>query len=115
MTPLLVVREVRRARAFDADGRVVVGENPGVGGVADDGVIMSPGWGPPPDTPDVERGPEEASSRVSSFVNAGVADSEAIYRDWLVRGAHFPTPGVVQRRLAEQVPAGGEAGGADGR
>jgi hypothetical protein len=68
-------------------------------------------------------------------------DIEASYHEWPVRGAHFPTvplardaeirccmrgpdgflievgqaAGLVEGRLAEEAPAGGEAGGTDGR
>lgn len=97
--------------------------------------------GPTPDKPDVQLVPYEASSRVSSFMNLRVADIEASYREWLVRGARFLTApldrgaeircymrdpdgylievgqatGLVEGRLAEQAPAGRETGGADGR
>jgi hypothetical protein len=100
MTHFLAVRDVRRARAF-----------------------------------------YEASSRVSSGMSLRVADVEASYREWLVRGAHLLTApldrgagircsvrdpdgyvievgqatGLVEGRLAEQAPAGREAGRADGR
>jgi predicted enzyme related to lactoylglutathione lyase len=100
MTHFLAVRDVRRARAF-----------------------------------------YEASSRVSSGMSLRVADIEASYREWLVRGAHFLTApldqragircsmrdpdgyrievgqatGLVEGRPSEEAPAGGEAGGADGR
>lgn len=91
MTQLLAVRGVRRARALYADvlaGRVVMEENPCIVRLPNCWVIMNPRGGPTPDRPGVERVPYEASSRVSSSVNLRVADSEASYREWLVRGAH---------------------------
>jgi catechol 2,3-dioxygenase-like lactoylglutathione lyase family enzyme len=144
MTHLLAIRDVRRARAFYADvlgGRVVMDENPCIVRLANCWVIMNPGGGPTPDRPDVQLVLYAASSRVSSFMNLRVADIEASYRAWLVRGAHFLTPpldrsagirrymrdpddslievgqatGLVEGRLAEQAPAGREAGRADGR
>jgi catechol 2,3-dioxygenase-like lactoylglutathione lyase family enzyme len=144
MTHLLAVRDVRRARAFYADvlgGRVVMEENPCIVRLANCWVIMNPCGRPAPDKPDVQLVPNEASSRVSSFMNLGVARIEASYRGWLVRGAHFLTApldsgaeircsmrdpdghlievgqatGLVEGRLAEQAPAGREAGRADGR
>jgi catechol 2,3-dioxygenase-like lactoylglutathione lyase family enzyme len=144
MTHFLTVRDVRRPRAFYADllgGRVVLEENPCIVRLANGWVIMNPGGGPTPDRPDVERVPYETSSRVSSFMNLRVADSEASYRDRRARRAHVlaapldrgaeircymrdpdgylieagqPT-GLVQGRLAEQAPAGRETGRADGR
>jgi catechol 2,3-dioxygenase-like lactoylglutathione lyase family enzyme len=144
MTDFLAVRDVGRARAFYAEvlgGRVVMEENPCIVGLANCWVIMNPGGGPTPDKPDVRRVPYEASSRVSSFMNLRVADIEASYREWLVRGAHFLTAPLDQRAgircstrdpdgylievgqqtdlveggLAEQAPAGRETGRADGR
>jgi hypothetical protein len=57
-----------------------------------------------------ERVSSEASSRVSSFVNLRVADIEASYRVEVGQAT-----GLVEGRLAEQAPAGREAGRADGR
>jgi catechol 2,3-dioxygenase-like lactoylglutathione lyase family enzyme len=143
MTHFLTVRDVRRPRAFYADllgGRVVMEENPCIVRLANSWVIMNPGGGLTPDRPDVERVPYEASSRVSSFMNLRVADIDGS-RDWRARGAHVLTApldrgaeircymrdpdgylieagqatGLVQGRLAEQAPAGREAGRADGR
>jgi catechol 2,3-dioxygenase-like lactoylglutathione lyase family enzyme len=144
MTHFLAVRDVRRARAFYADvlgGRVAMAENPCIVRLANCWVIMKPGGGRTPDKRDVQLVPYEASSRVSSLMNLRVADIEASYREWLVRGAHFLTPpldrgaeirgcmrdpdgylievgqatGLVEGRLAEQAPAGRETGRADGR
>jgi hypothetical protein len=144
MTHFRTVRDVRRARAVYADvlgGRMGTGENPCIVRLANGWVIMNPGGGPTPDKPGVELVPYEASRRISSFMNLRVADIEASYRDWLARGAHFPTgpldrdaeirccmgdpdgflievgqaTGLVEGRLAEEAPAGGEAGGTDGR
>jgi catechol 2,3-dioxygenase-like lactoylglutathione lyase family enzyme len=144
MTHLLMVRDVRRARAFYADvlgGRVVMEENPCIVRLANCWLVMNPGGGPAPDRPDVERVPYEASSRVSSFMNLRVADIGASYREWLVRGTHFLTApldrgaeirgymrdpdgylievgqatALVEGRLAEQAPAGRETGRTDGR
>lgn len=84
--------------------------------------------------------PYEASSRVSSLMNLRVADIDGT-RDWRARGARFLTApfdrsaeircymrdpdgylievgqatGLVEGRLAEQAPAGREAGHADGQ
>jgi hypothetical protein len=144
MTHVRTVRDVRRARAVYADvlgGRMGTGENLCIVRLANGRVIMNPGAGPTPDKPDVELVPYEASRWISSFMNLRVADTEASYHDWLARGAHFlPMPldrdteirccmrdsdgylievgqatGLVERRLAEKAPAGGDAGGTDGR
>jgi hypothetical protein len=141
MTHFRTVRDVRRARALYADvfgGRVVMEENPCIVRLANSWVIMNPGGGPTPDGPDVQRIPYEASA--SSFMNLRVADIEGP-ADWRTRGAHLLTAppdrsaeircsmgdpdghlievglatGVVEGRLAEQAPAGREAGRADGR
>ena len=143
MTHLLTVRDFRRPRAFYADvlgGRVVMEENPCILRLANCWVIMNPGGGPTPDKPDVQLVPCEASSRFSSFVNLRVADIDGS-RDRRARGARFLTAplnrsaeircymrdpdgylievgqatGLVEGRLAEQAPAGSEAGRADGR
>ena len=143
MTHFLTVCDVTRPRAFFADllgGRVVMAENPCIVRLANSWVIMNPSGGPTPDTRDVERVPYEASSRVSSFMNLRVADIDGS-RDWRARGAHVLTApldrsaeircyvrhpdgylieagqatGLVEGRLAEQAPAGREAGRADGR
>jgi catechol 2,3-dioxygenase-like lactoylglutathione lyase family enzyme len=143
MTHFLTVRDVRRPRAFYADllgGRVVIEENPCIVRLANCWVMMNPGGGPTPDKPDVLLVPNEASSRVSSFVNLRVADIDGS-RDGRARGAHLVTApldrgaeircsmrdpdgylievgqatGLVEGRLAEQAAAGREAGRADGR
>jgi catechol 2,3-dioxygenase-like lactoylglutathione lyase family enzyme len=101
MTPLLAVRDARRARAFYADV---------LGG---------------PDRADAERVPYETS--VSSFMNLRVANIGGC-RDWRARGTHFDmrdpdgylievgqATALVEGRLAEQAPAGREAARADGR
>jgi hypothetical protein len=88
MTSVLTVRDVGRARGFAADilrGRVME-ENPCIVRLANCWVIMNPGGGPTPHKPDVER-----------LIEVGQAT------------------GLVQGRLAEQAPAGREAGRADGR
>jgi catechol 2,3-dioxygenase-like lactoylglutathione lyase family enzyme len=54
-------------------------------------VIMNPGGPPTPDKPDVELVPNEATNRVSSFLNLRVADIQACYRDWSAKGAEFLT------------------------
>jgi catechol 2,3-dioxygenase-like lactoylglutathione lyase family enzyme len=144
MTHLLTVRDVRRARAFYADvlgGRVVMEENPCIVRLANCWVIVNPDGGRTPDRPDVQLASDEASSRVSSFVNLLVADIEASYREWRARGAHFRTAplnrtaeircyirdpggylieagqatGLVEGRLVEHAPGGREARRADGR
>jgi catechol 2,3-dioxygenase-like lactoylglutathione lyase family enzyme len=142
MTHFRTVRDVRRATAVYADvlgGRVGTGENPCR--LANGWVIMNPGGGSMPDKPDVELVRDEASRRISSFMNLRVADIEASYGERLVRGAHFLTvpldgaaeirccmrdpdgflievgraTGLSEGRLAEEAPAGGQAGGTDGR
>ena len=112
MTYVLTARDVRRPRAFYADllgGRVVIEENPCIVGLANSWVIMNPGGGPTPDRPDVERVPYEASSRVSSLMNLRVADING----YLIEAGQATA--LVQGRLAEQAPAGREAGRSDGR
>jgi hypothetical protein len=130
--------------AFYADrpgGRVVMDENPCIVRLASSSGIMNQGGGPAPDRPDVEPVPCEASSRVSTFMGLRVADLEARYRDRRACGAHFMTApldrdaeipchmrgpdvylieagqaaSLVEGWLAEQAPAGGEAGRAGGR
>ena len=124
--------------AFDTEQLTM--ENSCIVRLADSWALVNPGGGPTPDKPDVERVPYEASSRVSSFMNLRVADIDGS-RDWRARGAHVLTApldrgaeircymrdpdgylieagqatGLVQGRLAEQAPAGREAGRADGR
>jgi hypothetical protein len=99
MTHFPTVRDVRRARAFYADvlgGRVVMEENPCIDRLANCWVIMNPGGGPAPDKPDVEL--------VSSM-----RDPDG----YLIEVGQ--ATGLVEGRLAEQAPAGREAGRADGR
>src|SRR5207237_256002 len=100
-----------------------------------------PGGGPTPGKPDVQLVPYHAWSRVSSFANLRVADIEASYREWLVRGVRLLTApldrgaeircylrdpdgylikvgqatALVEGHLVEQTPAGREARRADGR
>jgi catechol 2,3-dioxygenase-like lactoylglutathione lyase family enzyme len=94
VTHFLVVRNVARSRAFYADvlgGQVVIEENPCVVRLANSWVIMNPGGPPTPDKPDVDLVPNEATDRVSSFLNIRVADIDACYRDWSAKGAEFLT------------------------
>ena len=67
-----------------------------------------------PDKPDVQLVPYEASSAISSFMSLRVADIDCYMSDpdgYEVMQA----TGLVEGRLAEQAPAGREAGRADGR
>ena len=99
MTHFLTVRDVRHARGFYADrlgGRVVMEETPCIVRLANCWVIMNPGGGPTPDKPDVERVPAMHDPD-GYLIEVGQAT------------------GLVEGRLAEQAPAGREAGRADGR
>jgi catechol 2,3-dioxygenase-like lactoylglutathione lyase family enzyme len=94
MTHFLVVENVARSRAFYADvlgGQVVIEENPCMVKLANAWIIMNPGGPPTPDKPDVTLVPNEATDRVSTFLNLRVADIQACYRDWKARGAEFLT------------------------
>lgn len=94
VTHFLIVRSVPRSRAFSSDvlgGRVVLEENPCIVELANSWIIMNPGGGPTPDTPDISVVPDEPSNEVSSFLNLRVADIEACDRDWKAKGADFVT------------------------
>jgi hypothetical protein len=80
VTHFLVVRNVARSRAFYADvlgGQVVIPENPCMVKLANSWIIMNPGGPGTPDKADVELAPNDATNRVSSFLNLRVADIQA--------------------------------------
>ena len=94
VTHFLVVRNVARSRAFYSDvlgGQVVIPENPCTIKLGNSWIIMNPGGPGTPDKRDVELVPNDATNRVSSFLNLRVADIHACYRDWSAKGAEFLT------------------------
>src|SRR5919206_2934713 len=94
VTHFLTVRKVARSREFYSEvlgGQVVIEENPCMVKLANSWVIMNPGGPPTPDKPDVDLVPNDATNRVSSFLNLRVADIQACYRDWSAKGAEFLT------------------------
>ncbi|MFF7240155.1 VOC family protein [Streptomyces collinus] len=77
--------------------KVVLGENPCIGKVANSWIIMNPGGGPTDDKPDVVLRTPEDFTTVSSFLNVRVADIHDFYATASAKGAEFLTPPVDRR------------------
>ena len=60
--------------------------------LANSWIIINIGGGPTDDKPNVTLEPPPDPDRVSSFLNVRVADIQAVYDDWIARGAQFLTP-----------------------
>ena len=55
-------------------------------------IIINVGGGPTDDKPTVTLETPRDPDRVSSFLNIRVADIQAVYDEWIARGAQFLTP-----------------------
>ena len=89
VTQFITVRSVARSRAFYSEvlgGQVVLEENPCIVKLANSWVLMNPGGPPTPDKPDVSVVNYEPGDTVSSFMNLRVADIQACYEQWSVKG-----------------------------
>jgi len=95
----IVSDDVERSRLFYTE---VLGGKAVISGEANDAVtyvalanswiIINVGGGPTDDKPTVTLEPPPDPDRVSSFLNIRVADIQAVYDDWIARGAQFLTP-----------------------
>jgi catechol 2,3-dioxygenase-like lactoylglutathione lyase family enzyme len=95
LTHFIVSDDVERSRRFYTDvlgGEAVREGEPSIVALANGWVIINAGGGPTDDKPTVTLETPHEPDRVSSFLNIRVADIEAVYADWSVRGAEFLTP-----------------------
>ena len=93
----LTVRKVAVSRDFYSrvlGGTVVLEENPCMVKLSNSWIIMNPGGGPTPDKPGISVVNYEPNDTTSIFLNLRVADVEACYREWSVKGATFVTPPI---------------------
>jgi len=97
VTLFITVRSVARSRAFYSEvlgGQVVLEENPCMVKLSNSWVIMNPGGGPTPDKPDISVVDYEFDNTLSIFMNLRVADIQACYEEWRLKGAEFVTPPI---------------------
>src|SRR2546427_153434 len=59
--------------------------------LANPGLILNVGGGPPDDKPPVTRAPPADPNRTSAFLNIRVADIQKAYKEWSARGVEFLT------------------------
>jgi uncharacterized glyoxalase superfamily protein PhnB len=71
---------------------VVFGPAPVNVALANSFIVINAGGGPTDDKPTVALETPPDPDRVSSFLNIRVTDIEAVYAEWIARGAEFLTP-----------------------
>jgi catechol 2,3-dioxygenase-like lactoylglutathione lyase family enzyme len=101
LTHFVVSDDVERSRRFYDEvlgGETVWQGEPSIVALANAWVIINVGGGPTDDKPTVTLEPPRDPDRVSSFLNIGVADIEAVYAEWSGRGAEFLTPPIDRGR-----------------
>lgn len=94
LTHFIVSADVRRAQRFYTEvlgGEVVREGEPTIVALANGWIIINVGGGPTDDKPTVTLEPPRDPDRVSGFLNIRVADVQAIYEQWVARGAEFLT------------------------
>ena len=102
LTHFIVSDDVERSHRFYTEvlgGETVRTGEPSVVALANSWVIINVGGGPTDDKPTVTLETPPDPDRVSSFLNIRVADIQAVYAEWSVRGADFLTP--PQKRKTE--------------
>jgi catechol 2,3-dioxygenase-like lactoylglutathione lyase family enzyme len=101
VTHMLIVEDIPRSVAFYRDvlgGEVVFEggvdsvQRPSMVKLANTWIIINIGGGPTEDKPEVTVAPPPDPNLVSSFLNLRVADIQACYEEWSVKGAQFLTP-----------------------
>jgi catechol 2,3-dioxygenase-like lactoylglutathione lyase family enzyme len=92
----IVSNDVDRSRSFYTDvlgGKVIFTNGPlTYVSLANSWIIINVGGGPTDDKPDVILETPPDPTRTSSFLNIRVKDIEAVYAEWIGRGAQFLTP-----------------------
>jgi catechol 2,3-dioxygenase-like lactoylglutathione lyase family enzyme len=97
LTHFIVSDDVERSRRFYSEvlgGETVRSGEPTIVQLANSWIIINVGGGPTDDKPTVTLETPRDPDRVSSFLNIRVADIEAVYAAWSVRGAEFLTPPI---------------------
>ncbi|HEY1530369.1 MAG TPA: VOC family protein [Galbitalea sp.] len=97
LTHFIVSDDVERSRRFYSEvlgGETVRSGEPTIVQLANSWIIINVGGGPTDDKPTVTLEAPRDPDRVSSFLNIRVADIEAVYAEWSVRGAEFLTPPI---------------------
>ena len=102
LTHFIVSDDVERSRRFYTE--VLGGETvfhgdsskgePSIIALANAWVTINVGGGPTADKPTVTLHTPRDPDQVSSFLNIRVADIQAVYQAWSVRGAEFLTPPI---------------------
>src|SRR3954452_1254774 len=89
LTHFIVSEDVERSRRFYTDvlgGETVLEGEPTIVALANGWVTINVGAGPTDDKPTVTLEAPQDLERVSSFLNIRVADIQAVYDEWSVRG-----------------------------
>jgi catechol 2,3-dioxygenase-like lactoylglutathione lyase family enzyme len=97
LTHFIVSDDVERSRRFYSEvlgGETVRSGEPTIVQLANSWIIINVGGGPTDDKPTVTLETQRDPDRVSSFMNIRVADIEAVYAEWSMRGAEFLTPPI---------------------
>jgi catechol 2,3-dioxygenase-like lactoylglutathione lyase family enzyme len=95
LTHFIVAADVARSRDFYVEvlgGTLVLDGEPTIVKLANGWVIINVGGGPTDDKPNVVLEPPTEPNRTSAFLNLRVADIQAAYQEWRVKGAQFLTP-----------------------
>jgi hypothetical protein len=88
-TLFITVRSVARSRDFYSrvlGGTVVLDENPCIVRLSNSWILMNPGGPPTPDKPGISVVDYQPGDTTSIFLNLRVADIQACYEAWKVRG-----------------------------
>src|SRR5262249_19214723 len=97
LTHFIVSNDVERSRRFYPEvlgGEAVLEGEPSIVALGTGWIAITPGGGPTDDKPPVTPAPPPDPDRVSSFLNARVADIAPPYEEWSAGGAEFLPPPI---------------------
>ncbi len=101
VTHFIVSADIAASRDFYEGvlgGRTVLDDGVAVVKLANTWIIINSGGGPTDDKPEVVLDVPADTNKVSAFLNLRVADIDAVYKDWLAKGATFLTPPIDRGR-----------------
>ena len=94
LTHFLTVTDVKRSTDFYLrilGGKVIRSGEPTIIQIANSWLVLNLGGGPTDDKPTISLHTPQNSNEYSSFMNIRVADIQASYEDWRMKGAEFLT------------------------
>jgi catechol 2,3-dioxygenase-like lactoylglutathione lyase family enzyme len=101
VTHFIVSADIAASRDFYEGvlgGKTVLDDGVTVVKLANTWIIINSGGGPTDDKPEVVLDVPADPNKVSAFLNLRVADIDAVYKEWSVKGATFLTPPIDRGR-----------------